>query len=602
MKRWVVAAKRADFNQIAEKYHITPMLARILRNREVVGDEAIARFLFGTTENLYSPHLLKDVDKAVTLLTAALEAQKKIRIVGDYDIDGVCASYILLTGLRRCGADVSVRLPDRVHDGYGINESIIAEAKAEGVELLITCDNGIAAGEQIAFAKKSDMTVIVTDHHEVPFEEANGEKQYILPPADAVVDPKQEGDTYPYKEICGAVVAFKLITALYEAFEAEDPQTFKTSEGGDAELTELLAFAAFATVGDVMPLLEENRIIVKYGMKQMKETKNLGLKALIDVTKTDRSKLSPYHIGFVLGPCINATGRLDTAERALQLFMSESEAEAVTIANELKQLNDSRKDMTQFYTQMAIQTVAGEKQETAEAAQMVTNGLHNYDEDKVLVVFLPDCHESLAGIVAGRVKEQFYKPAFVLTRSEDGVKGSGRSIEAYSMYEEMSRCKDLFTKFGGHKMAAGLSMQEKDIEEFRRRLNEQAVLTEEDMTEKVTIDIPMPISYVTKDFIKELETLAPFGIGNPRPLFAQKDLKMKSLTVIGKNRNVVKMKLEAPAQGKEPGAVMDAICFGDGDRIQEELSGKDTVSIVYYPELNQYMGRETLQLVVQDYR
>lgn len=590
MKRWVVAAKRADFNQIAETYHITPMLARILRNRDVVGDEAITRFLFGTLKDLYSPHLLKDMDKAVELLTKAIEAHKKIKIVGDYDIDGVCASYILLTGLNHCGADVSVRLPDRVHDGYGINEEIIEEAMAEGVELLITCDNGIAAKEQIAFAKKSGMTVIVTDHHEVPYEEVNGEKQYILPPADAIVDPKQEGCTYPYQEICGAVVAYKLITALYEAFEISEmhslykvPQTSKLLQTENAELTELLAFAAFATVGDVMPLLDENRLIVKNGIEQMRVTKNPGLKALIDVTKTDRSKLSPYHIGFILGPCINATGRLDTAERALNLFMSESEAEAVTIANELKQLNDSRKDMTQFYTQQAIQNVAGE-------------------QDKVLVVFLPDCHESLAGIVAGRVKEQFYKPTFVLTRSEDGVKGSGRSIEAYSMYEEMSKCKDLFTKFGGHRMAAGLSMQEKDIEEFRRRLNEQAVLTKEDMTEKVTIDIPMPISYVTKEFIRELETLAPFGIGNSRPLFAQKNLKIRSLTVIGKNRNVVKMKLEVPAQGSDSGAVMDAVCFGEGDKIQEELSLKETVSIVYYPELNQYMGRETLQLVIQDYR
>ena len=578
MKRWVVAAKRADFNQIAETYHITPMLARILRNRDVTGDEAITRFLFGTIKDLYSPKLLKDMDKAVEILTKAVSEDKKLRIVGDYDIDGVCASYILLTGLKNCGANVSVRLPDRVHDGYGVNEAIISEAKAQGVEVLLTCDNGIAAGEQIAFAKKCGMTVIVTDHHEVPYEETDGKKQYMLPPADAVIDPKQEGCAYPYQEICGAVVAYQLVAALYEAFEISEE-----------ELKELLAFAAFATVGDVMPLLDENRIIVKGGIAQMKVTKNLGLRALIDVTKTERSKLSPYHIGFILGPCINATGRLDTAERALQLFRSESEAEAVTIANELKQLNDSRKDMTQFYTQTAIQLVT---EEQAEACK----------EDKVLVVFLPDCHESLAGIVAGRVKEQFYKPTFVLTRSEEGIKGSGRSIEAYSMYEEMSKCKDLFTKFGGHRMAAGLSMQEKDIEEFRRRLNEQAVLTDEDMTEKVTIDIPMPISYVTKEFIKELETLAPFGVGNPRPLFAQKDLKIRSLKVIGKNRNVVKMKLEAPAWENKPGAVMDAVCFGEGDKIQEELSLKETISIVYYPELNQYMGHETLQLVIQDYR
>lgn len=578
MKKWVVSAKRADFNEIAQKYGISPMLARIIRNRDVVGEEAIAKFLHGTPEDLYEPKRMKDMERAVELLAQTISSGGKIRIVGDYDIDGICASYILVSGLKCCGANADVRLPDRVKDGYGINETIVEEAKRDGIDCLLTCDNGIAAREQIASAKKSGMVVIVTDHHEIPYEETKEGRRYLLPQADAIVDPKREDCSYPFEEICGAVVAYKLVCALYEALGIPS-----------SKLKELLPFAAFATVGDVMPLLDENRIIVKYGIEEMKITSNAGLRALIDVTKTDRAKLSPYHIGYILGPCVNATGRLDTAERALRLFLSESEAEAVTLAGELKQLNDDRKEMTQHYAQLASRLAE-----------------ESGKEDQVLVLYLPDCHESLAGIVAGRIKEQFYKPAFVLTRGEEGVKGSGRSIEAYSMYEEMIKCKDLFTKFGGHRMAAGLSMQEKDIGELRKRLNENASLSEEDLTEKVTIDIPMPVRYATKDFIRELELLAPYGAGNPRPLFAQKGLLVKNVQIVGKNRNAVKLKLEAPeengaakASGME-GAV-DGICFGDGERIEKELLEKTIISIAYYPEINRYMGQESVQFIIQDY-
>ena len=578
MKKWVVSAKRADFNEIAEKYGISPMLARIIRNRDVIGEEAITKFLHGTPEDLYEPKRMKDMEKAVELLTQAISAGQKIRIVGDYDIDGICASYILISGLMRCGANADVRLPDRIKDGYGINETIVEEAKRDGIGCLLTCDNGIAAREQIAFAKKSGMTVIVTDHHEIPYEEAQDGRRYLLPPADAIVDPKREDCSYPFKEICGAVVAYKLVTALYEVLGISS-----------SELKALLPFAAFATVGDVMPLLDENRIIVKYGIEEMKVTSNAGLRALIDVTKTDRARLSPYHIGFILGPCVNATGRLDNAERALRLFLSGSEDEAVTLASELKQLNDDRKEMTQHYAQLA----SGLAEESDK-------------EDQILVLYLPDCHESLAGIVAGRIKEQFYKPVFVLTRGEEGVKGSGRSIEAYSMYEEMVKCRDLFTKFGGHRMAAGLSMQEKDIGEFRRILNENASLSEEDLTEKVTIDIPMPVRYATKDFIRELELLAPYGAGNPKPLFAQKGLLVKNVQIVGKNRNAVKLKLEAPAESGEAkilgmASAVDGICFGDGEQIRKELLEKSIISIAYYPEINRYMGQESVQLIIQDY-
>lgn len=539
--------------------------------------EAMERYLYGTLDGLYDGALMKNMGEAVNVLIKKLREEKRIRIIGDYDIDGVCASYLLLTGLRRAERElgkgtgpagstrIDYEIPDRVRDGYGINGAIIRQAAADGVDTLVTCDNGIAAAKEIALAKGLGMTVVVTDHHEVPVEE----ERQVLPPADVVVDPKQEGETYPFREICGAVVAYKLVEKLYEA-----------SGVPREEWRELLEFAAIATVGDVMRLQDENRILVKYGLKQMARTRNLGLRKLVEKTGLDITDLSAYHIGFVIGPCLNAGGRLQTAKAALRLFLSEDEAEAERLAEELKELNDIRKDMTK-------------KGEDEAIAQVETQ----YMEDKVLVIFLPDCHESLAGIIAGRVREHFHKPSIVLTRSGDMVKGSGRSIEPYHMFRELTKVRELLPKFGGHPMAAGLSIKEEDVPEFRRRLNENAVLTEEDFIPRVWIDVPMPLEYVTEGLVEELKRLEPFGQGNEKPLFAQKGLMIRSLRVLGKNRNVVKLGLVT-----DTGLSMDGLLFGDGDAIQRELAGKDRIDIVYYPDINEYNGNRTLQAVIRNYK
>lgn len=573
----MVQTKRADFNGLAKELGVSPVSVRIMRNRGMETKEAMERYLYGTLDGLYDGALMKNMGEAVAVLIKKLREEKPIRIIGDYDIDGVCASYLLLTGLRRAERElgkgtgpagstrIDYEIPDRVRDGYGINEAIIRQAAADGVDTLVTCDNGIAAAKEISLAKELGMTVVVTDHHEVPVEE----ERQVLPPADVVVDPKQEGETYPFREICGAVVAYKLVEKLYEA-----------SGVHREEWRELLEFAAIATVGDVMRLQDENRILVKYGLKQMARTRNLGLRKLVEKTGLDITDLSAYHIGFVIGPCLNAGGRLQTAKAALRLFLSEDEAEAERLAEELKELNDIRKDMTK-------------KGEDEAIAQVETQ----YMEDKVLVVFLPDCHESLAGIIAGRVREHFHKPSIVLTRSGDMVKGSGRSIEPYHMFRELTKVRELLPKFGGHPMAAGLSIKEEDVPEFRRRLNENAVLTEEDFIPRVWIDVPMPLEYVTEGLVEELKRLEPFGQGNEKPLFAQKGLMIRSLRVLGKNRNVVKLGLVT-----DTGLSMDGLLFGDGDAIQRELAGKDRIDIVYYPDINEYNGNRTLQAVIRNYK
>lgn len=573
----MVQTKRADFNGLAKELGVSPVSVRIMRNRGMETKEAMERYLYGTLDGLYDGALMKNMGEAVNVLIKKLREEKRIRIIGDYDIDGVCASYLLLTGLRRAERElgkgtgpagstrIDYEIPDRVRDGYGINEAIIRQAAADGVDTLVTCDNGIAAAKEISLAKELGMTVVVTDHHEVPVEE----ERQVLPPADVVVDPKQEGETYPFREICGAVVAYKLVEKLYEA-----------SGVPREEWRELLEFAAIATVGDVMRLQDENRILVKYGLKQMARTRNLGLRKLVEKTGLDITDLSAYHIGFVIGPCLNAGGRLQTAKAALRLFLSEDEAEAERLAEELKELNDIRKDMTK-------------KGEDEAIAQVETQ----YMEDKVLVVFLPDCHESLAGIIAGRVREHFHKPSIVLTRSGDMVKGSGRSIEPYHMFRELTKVRELLPKFGGHPMAAGLSIKEEDVPEFRRRLNENAVLTEEDFIPRVWIDVPMPLEYVTEGLVEELKRLEPFGQGNEKPLFAQKGLMIRSLRVLGKNRNVVKLGLVT-----DTGLSMDGLLFGDGDAIQRELAGKDRIDIVYYPDINEYNGNRTLQAVIRNYK
>lgn len=595
MAKWMVAAKKADFDAIANKYHITPVLARIMRNRDIVGDEEIERFLHGGLEGLHSPFLMKDMERAAELILGKIREEKPIRIIGDYDVDGICATYIFLTGIRALSGRVDTVIPHRIKDGYGLNESLIEDAGKDGIDTIITCDNGIAAAVPIQKAKQMGMTVVVTDHHEVPFEETQEGRKYLLPEADAVVDPKQQACAYPFKQICGAVVAAKLVQSmlLMDGFQEKYAAAYREL------MDELLTFGALATVCDVMELRDENRIIVKTGLSLMAKTKNLGLKALLMVNGIEDKELSPYHAGFIIGPCMNATGRLDTAKRALALFEEKDWKNAVTIAGDLKSLNDSRKQMTEAGVKEAIAWV----EETKES------------EDRVLVVYLPDCHESLAGIIAGKVREKYGKPAFVLTKGEEGVKGSGRSIEAYNMYEEMTACKELFTRYGGHKMAAGLSLRgEEDVEAFRKALNENCRLTEEDFEEIVHIDVPMPLAYADRNFIKELSLLEPFGVGNPKPLFARKDISLLSGRKMGKNRNVGKYKI-----ADENGICYEMIYFGDledfdnflqerwGAQAVKKLyesgvpSGEVVIGMAYYPDLNYFAGRETVQIVMQHY-
>ena len=563
--KWMVYAKKADFDGLAREFSISPVTARIIRNRDVCGSEAVRKYLYGSWEDLYSPHMLKDADWAADLLLEAVRAGKRIRIVGDYDIDGVCSVYILYKALTRLGACVDYEIPDRIRDGYGINETIVEAAARDGIEVILTCDNGIAALSQLAKAREAGMTVVVTDHHEVIRE--NG--QDVLPPADAVVNPKRSDCGYPWKEICGAVAAYKLVQILYE--RREIPQK---------EWRDMVEFAAIATVGDVMRLQDENRILVKKGLAHLPDTASMGLRCLIEKNNLDISHISAYHIGFVIGPCLNAGGRLQTAKLALRLLLSEEPEEADRLAQELKDLNDQRKDMT--------------ARGVEEAARQVEE---RYRDDKVLTIFLPDCHESLAGIIAGRLRERYHKPSFVLTRAEDGVKGSGRSIESYHMYQALTEVKELLTKFGGHPMAAGLSLPESQVDAFRRALNEKAKLTEEDFVPKIWIDAAMPFEYITEPLIRELEQLEPFGQGNEKPQFAQKGLRIRSARVLGKNRNAVKLSLLSPG-----GMPMDAMVFADGDAFVEEMGQSRQMDAIYYPGIHEYNGSRSLQVVIREWR
>lgn len=569
-EKWMLYAKKADFQEIGHKFHVSPVLARLIRNRDVVGDEAIERYLNGTVDQMHSPELLPDLTLAAEILEQKISSEAAIRIVGDYDIDGVCSTCILYRGLERLGARVDYEIPDRVKDGYGINESIIRAASEDGIDTILTCDNGIAAISQIALAKELGMTVVVTDHHDIQTVlSEDGKEEDLLPPADALVNPKRRDSVYPYPQICGAMVAYKLIQVMYE--RSGIPR---------AEWLDMMELAAVATVGDVMKLQDENRIVVKEGLRRLRDTKNLGLRALIEANQLDLEKISAYHIGFVIGPCLNAGGRLDTAKLALALLLAESGEEARGLALELKALNDQRKDMTQ--------------KGVDEAAAQVEE---RYMADKVLVVFLPDCHESLAGIVAGRIRERYHKPTLILTHSEEGAKGSGRSIEAYHMFQGLVEVQDLLTKFGGHPMAAGFSLPLEHVEEFRRRLNENAKLTPEDFIPKVWIDIALPFEYVDEALIEELERLEPFGQGNEKPQFAQKDLAVRSARVMGKNRNVVKLMLV-----NERGAALDAVVFTDGDLFLEEMGDSRRMDVVYYPTVNEYNGRRTVQIVVRNWK
>lgn len=574
MEKWFVAMKKADFNGIAEKYQISPIIARLMRNRDVIGDEAIDFYLNGTVEDLYDGLLMKDMDRAVDILKEKIEEGKKIRVIGDYDIDGVNATYILQQGLAGLGADVDTDIPDRIKDGYGLNQMLIDRALEDDVDTIITCDNGIAAMSEIAYGKENGMTIVVTDHHEVPYLEENGEKKYLLPPADAVVDPHRADCEYPFKGLCGAAVAYKLVEVLYRVSGKPEQEVEHLQES-------LMENVAIATIGDVMDLVGENRVFVKKGLELLKTTKNEGLHALMQCTGVDTANLNTYHIGFVIGPCINAGGRLDTAKRALELLNASNRREAVTLAADLKELNDSRKEMTEEGVEEAVRQIESS----------------SWKDDQVLVVYLPECHESIAGIIAGRIKERYYRPTFVLTKGETGVKGSGRSIEAYDMFAEMSRCRELFTKFGGHKLAAGLSLEEEKVEVFRKRINELADLTEEDLQMKVSIDMRLPFPYINEGLIHELKILEPFGKGNGKPLFAESKLRVIQPRIFGKNRNVLKCRLE-----DQQGNQMEAVYFGEVEDCLRQMEKKQIMSFTYYPSINEYMGRRTIQLTIVNYQ
>lgn len=566
----MLQTKRADFSGIAARFHISPVTARIIRNRDVEGETAIDRYLNGTLDQLYNPHLMKDMDKAASLILEKIQAGARIRIVGDYDIDGVCSTYLLYRGLSRCGGHVDYQIPERIRDGYGINESIIRKAKEDGIDTIVTCDNGIAALEQVRLAKELGMTVIVTDHHEVVRAEDGSQ---ILPEADAVVNPHRDDCPYPFAGICGGVVAYKLVQVLYEQNRIPEQ-----------EWKDMLEFAAIATVGDVMKLQDENRIIVRWGLKQIPHTASAGLRALVEACGLDICNLTAYHIGFVIGPCLNASGRLKTAQLALELLLCEAgtpaDLRAEEMAAELKLLNEERKDMTQAGMEQAFEQVDTE-----------------LADDDVLVVYLPDCHESLAGIIAGRVREAYNKPSFVLTKGEDCVKGSGRSIESYHMYRALCGVQDLLLKFGGHPMAAGFSLKEENVGEFRRRLNEQSTLTREDFIPKIWIDVAMPLEYISEALVNELKSLEPFGQGNEKPQFAQKNLRIRSLRALGRNNNAVRMTVVT-----EQGRPMEAMVFTEADKFVEEAKNSRSMDVIYYPDINEYNGNRTLQIVVRAYK
>lgn len=567
--KWMIYAKKADFKQIASEYGIDQVLARIIRNRDICGSKDIDMYLNGNLNDIHNPHSMKDADKFVDIITKKIEEHKPVRIIGDYDIDGICSIYILFCGLKAAGADVDYVVPHRINDGYGINEHLIDNAINEGIDTIVTCDNGIAAYNQVRYAKDNGITMIVTDHHDVPFEIKDDKKVYIVPPADAVINPKQADCDYPFKLLCGAGVAYKLISLLYDRLGLDKK-----------ELEDYIEFMAIATVGDIVDLIDENRIVVKYGLKHIAHTKNTGLRALIEECQLDINNISSYHIGFVIGPCLNASGRLDTARQAIELMLCKDNEKAHNMAKELIALNNERKSMTEQETQKAIELVEN-------------TGLL---KDRVLVIYLKDCHESIAGIIAGRIKERYYRPTFVITNAEDGAKGSGRSIEGYNMYEEINKCKNVLTKYGGHPMAAGLSLAISDIDIFRKMLNDNAILTDEDLIPKMWIDVPMPVSYANIRLVNQLKLLEPFGKGNEKPVFADRNLYVKTASVIGKNKNVLRCQLET-----EDGTYVPAVQFGINNIDDIPRAGM-RISIIYYPDINTFNGIMSLQIIIKEWK
>lgn len=582
-EKWVVSAKGADFKAIGEHFEIDPVIARIMRNRGLTDLDEMEYYLHGDEKDLIDPHLLKDLDLAAEIILKKVKKQKKIRIIGDYDIDGIQSTYILYCALKRIGAEADYVIPHRIRDGYGMNEHLVTQAAEAGIDTILTCDNGISAIDQIHLAKELGMTVVVTDHHEVPYIEENGVRREKISEADAIVNPKQEACQYPFKKLCGAAVAWKLVQVLYE--QAGIPVS---------EADRFIENAGFATVGDVMDLQGENRVLVKLGLKMLNQTQNIGMKALILQSNRKLGEIRSGDIGFGLGPCLNATGRLETARIALKLLLCESEAEAAVLAQEAVDLNNSRK----LLTEQAVEV----------AKQMIADG--GYENDRVFVIFLPDCHESLAGIVAGRIREAYHRPTLVITRGEEGAKGSGRSIEGYSMFEELNKCADLLSSFGGHPMAAGFSLPEENIEAFRRRLNEVCTLTEEELQAKVVIDVPMPIGYITFPLIEQLKLLEPFGKGNDKPVFADRNLVIERLKIYGPTGRVVQLTLHSSS-----GAKVQAVYFGDPDNLRlplEEKYGKvvadDTMAnrcvhnaalhFTYYPEIDTYYETPRVKLKI----
>ncbi|UYZ34293.1 single-stranded-DNA-specific exonuclease RecJ [Clostridium beijerinckii] len=586
-ERWFIKNIKADYKYISKKYALSELVSRLIVNRNIISDEMIRSYINPDFDKFHEAREMKDLEKSVDILREKIKAQNKIRIVGDYDVDGVISIYILYSALKRCNANVDYEIPDRIKDGYGINMNIIKQAKEDGVDTILTCDNGISAIDQIKYAKELGITVIVTDHHDIPFvEKENNVREFISLSADAVVNPKQSECNYKFKQLCGAGVAFKLVEVLYDAFNIDKKECYKFIE-----------FLAIATVCDVVDLVDENRIFVKKGLELINSTTNLGLQELIRECELTEKTLSVYHLGFIIGPCINASGRLDSAKRGLKLLLSDDEEEAVRLAKELVKLNEDRKDMTMKGVEAAVEII--EK-----------SGMIN---DKVFVIYIPDIHESLAGIIAGRIKEKYNVPTLVITKAEHGVKGSGRSIEEYNMFEELIKCKDLLEKFGGHPMAAGFSLKEENIDEFRRRLNENTILKDEDLLRKVTIDSVLSLDAINYDVINDLERLEPFGKSNSKPLFAEKNINLLRATILGKNRNVLKLKLKTRMN-----KALDAIYFGNIEKFEEEVSSKYgneelqklyngeynhvNLDLVFYPNVNEYNGNTTIQIVIQNYR
>ncbi|OZV10706.1 single-stranded-DNA-specific exonuclease RecJ [Tissierella sp. P1] len=587
MEKWFIKNKVADYKKIAKDFKISEFLSKLLVNRDITDYNLIDSFISSSLDRLHEPSLMKDLLKGADIIRDKIINKRKIRIVGDYDVDGVISIYLLYTGIKKCGGNVDYVIPSRINDGYGINNEIVREAEKDGIDTIITCDNGIAAIEQIKLAKELGLTVIVTDHHDLPFvvDEA-GEKKYLSTEADAVINPKQKDCNYPFKGLCGAAVVFKLIQELYLIFELPLESTYC-----------LMEYAAIATICDVVDLIDENRIIVKKGLELLNNTENIGLKALIKETGIEDKEIGVYHIGFIIGPSINASGRLDSALKALELLLSNDLDHANLLAKELRELNEERKQMT------------------IDGVEKIINIIENSEikKDKILVIYEPEIHESIAGIIAGRIKEKYNRPTIILTQGKDGVKGSGRSIEEYNMFEEISECKDLLLKFGGHPMAAGLSLEETNINQFRKKLNENTSLTDDDLISRIYIDMQLPLEYISFKLIDELKLLEPFGKGNNKPIFGEKNLKINRGFVLGANKNVLKLILE-----NENRKIIEGIFFGDImafenrvneiygngelDKIYKGIGNNIKLDILFYPSVNEYNGNTNLQVTIQNYR